>query len=30
MDEEANIEKQFVLQAKMPTIVTAFARIRNG
>ncbi|MGM8215590.1 citrate synthase [Bacillaceae bacterium W0354] len=30
MTEEANRRKAIRLQAKMPTIVTAFARIRNG
>jgi len=30
MSEEANERKAIRLQAKMPTIVTAFARIRNG
>lgn len=30
MSEEANRRKAIRLQAKMPTIVTAFARIRNG
>ncbi|MCQ6278347.1 citrate synthase [Bacillus sp. EB600] len=30
MDEEANYRKAIRLQAKMPTIVTAFARIRKG
>lgn len=30
MNEEANYRKAIRLQAKIPTIVTAFARIRNG
>lgn len=30
MNEEANRRKALRLQAKMPAIVTAFARIRNG
>lgn len=30
MDEEANFRKSVRLQAKIPTIVTAFARIRQG
>lgn len=30
MDEEANYQKAIRLQAKMPAIVTAFARIRKG
>ncbi|WP_335872241.1 citrate synthase [Bacillus sp. 2205SS5-2] len=30
MDEEANYRKAIRLQAKMPAIVTAFSRIRNG
>ncbi|MBO8156457.1 MAG: citrate synthase [Bacillaceae bacterium] len=30
MNDEANRRKAIRLQAKMPTIVTAFARIRNG
>lgn len=30
MDKEANYRKAIRLQAKMPTIVTAFARIRKG
>ncbi|MEI5905488.1 citrate synthase [Bacillus spongiae] len=30
MDDEANYRKAIRLQAKMPALVTAFARIRNG
>ena len=30
MDEEANYRKAIRLQAKLPTIVTAFSRIRKG
>ena len=30
MDEEANYRKAIRLQAKIPTVVTAFARIRKG
>ena len=30
MDEEANYQKAIRLQAKMPTIVSTFARIRKG
>jgi citrate synthase len=30
MEEEANYRKAIKLQAKMPSIITAFARIRNG
>ena len=30
MDTEANYRKAIRLQAKIPTVVTAFARIRKG
>ena len=30
MDEEANYRKAVRLQAQLPTVVTAFSRIRNG